>query len=108
MNKQLKEEFNHFEEALLKSNKYGRHDNYVVLALEGDITKWYTNERWWGGKSEPLGDKVSDRKKESQRHLAANVLVYTKDSMSLDWNTLYKNTKGVYFKKQGKNIYLDV
>jgi len=83
------ENFNIFKPILEGANKYGRH--CYVLGKRGDLTTMYNETNQWYG---------------SAQRTNGEVLVYDKSTNSLDWKSVYKNTKGFYFKKNG-NFYLE-
>lgn len=96
------ENFDYFQEALDKSLHFKgnwSHHEFVILAKRGDLYAWQNENRWYGGKSIPFGSD-KERKKESDRMINADVLVYDKITQSLDWKSVYKNSIGFYFRKR--------
>jgi len=79
------EDFNIFEEMLIKGKKLGHF--LVMLAKEGDETYVITGD--------------------SNNRTKASVLIYDMGTFSLDWNSVYKSTKGFYIKKQSKRYYIN-
>jgi hypothetical protein len=101
-------EFNWIEELKEKSLKYdchGNHDNFRVFGFKGDINRYLRHSEKFNGE-ERIFNSLADRKLEWQRHLDASILIYTMYSGSLNWNSLYRNSKGVYFKKGTDKFYI--
>ena len=96
--------FNIFDPILTDATCYN--GDFYLLGLKGD-TNIYSNYRIWSKNGYIENAKPKDRKTDSDKSLTADVLIYTKSSESLDWKTLYKNTKGIYFKKQNESIYIE-
>lgn len=95
------ESFNLFSDILKKGLKYGK--RFTMLAKQGDY-EYLESYRFSVGKQIPFTKDM--KRTESERMLNGDVLIYDKGTESLDWKALYKNTKGIYFKKQGKNYYI--
>lgn len=79
-------DFNLFEPLLEEATRYGQH--LFCLGKKGDettmmsdVSKWYVNEQRTNG----------------------YILIYDKSTGSLDWKAIYKNTKGIFFKKNGSH-----
>lgn len=105
-------EFNYFQDALDKAHPLDKRGRYMLLAVKGDWTQFLSNSTskltYENGKYKRVEvefKSIADRA-ESDRHTPADALVYDTSSESLDWKTIYKNTKGIYVKKHGKNLYL--
>jgi hypothetical protein len=98
-------EFNWIEDLGKDAVCYGNHDNFKVFGFVGDTTKYHSDDYRLHGESIPFASP-RDRKSESDRHVAASILIYTVYSESLNWNSLYRNTKGVYFKKGSDKFYI--
>jgi len=99
------EEFNKFAVALEDAPKYGHHNR--ILGFRGTTEEWNSFESGWYDNRAPL-NSFKDRKKESQRHVKGEILVYSGSDNSgyLDWKCLYRNNKGVYFKKDNTVYYI--
>jgi len=98
--------FNIFEPILSDCICYK--NDFYLLALKGDITEYHHDKVWADSKQGYIvPTSASQRKSEKEKTLSADVLIYTKSTTSLDWKTLYRNGKGVYFKKNSENIYID-
>ncbi len=83
------ENFNLIED-MLKQSRVVINRRYYVVGKRGDENVMFNDvERWKGSDDRTKGE----------------VLVYDKDTKSLDWKSLYKSSKGLYFKKVGR-IYI--
>lgn len=100
----LKDDFNLVKDALKLSIKVDKH--LYILGKEGEY-EFEEDYGWSCGQSYPF-NKLSDRKRESERTLHATILLYDGSTESLFWKTCYRNTKGVYFNKDRKKYYLNV
>ena len=99
------EEFNKLEPILDDSKVYGR--EHTVVGFRGSINEWRSDKSGWGTRAKDLLS-FKDRKLESDKHVKGEILIYsgTRTSGYVDWKTLYRNTKGVYFKNTADLITL--
>lgn len=105
-------DFNYLDEVLEKSFKVG---GVCILGAKGDTQ--YESDYMWVYKKLKDNDfrrdkyffnNESERKKESHKKLNLRVLLFDRRTYSLDWNSTYKNSRGVYAKRGGKKIYIDI
>ena len=83
------ENFNLVED-MLKQSRIVLNRRFYVVGKRGDENIMYNDvERWRGSE---------DRTK-------SEVLVYDKSTQTLEWKSLYKSSKGLYFKKKNR-IYI--
>ena len=71
--------------------------NFYILALEGDINKWYSDSYWFRGTDYEY-QGFSDRKLESAKHVDATI--WTMDTLTwmISKKSIYRNTTGLKLK----------
>jgi len=78
-----------------------------LIAKEGDEKQFgYSLKKDWQTKITIVFTDLKSRITESSRLTKARVTIYDSGTFSITENATYRNTKGVYFKKQGKNYYI--
>lgn len=95
--------FNSFTGYLESCKKIG---NFKILAVDADLNEWGDDTYYYRGKPHKY-ESYKDRKTESDRWVG-EIWTFDKRSWSLSKKTLYRNTKGVYFKglKYESNLYI--
>lgn len=83
-------DFNIFEPLLEDATKYGRF--LFCFGKKGNENVMYNDEHRWKG---------------NDQRTMGSVLIYDSSTGSLDWKAIYKNTKGLFFKKNGTH-YLKI
>lgn len=99
------ENFDKFTPQLLSCKRYDR-GRLFLMGIKGDINEYYPNSSSYRRKH-IIFEKDSDRKLESDKIVKGEALIYDKTSDYIGWKTVYKNTKGSYFKKHGTRYYLN-
>ncbi len=100
--------FNNFQEALDKSPSIS---SMVILAFRGNAKEWSTTHHYkfhsvhGQMRNVPIGS-FKERNDESMKATRANVMYYNPDTGAVATNTLYRNTKGLYFKTGMKKFYI--
>jgi hypothetical protein len=96
--------FDNFEEMVKISPKINK--SITILAFKGDAHRWYGTHKYVRGSGKVVTKSFSDRKVESAKATRAYVIIYQQQTHAVTRNTVYRNTKGIYFKADQTKYYL--
>ncbi len=81
-------------------------ENFRILGIEGNFNEWGGKTNWYRG-TEYEYQNFKERKNESSRWVGT-ITIFDERNYTHSQKTLYRNTKGVYFKGKEfeKNVYI--
>lgn len=97
--------FDNFTEALENSPCINK--RLSIMGFTGNALEWKYNRSFSSKKNQIVIDAgFSDRPDVSSRMVKAEVIVFDKNTKTLTYNSVYRDTKGLFFNKSGDKYYI--